>query len=48
MLSTLPLSIHKLHRLKTLRIEGNLSLTDPPIEIIAQGAQGTIVMIMHS
>jgi hypothetical protein len=36
-----------MRKLKTLRIEGNHSLTDPPIEVIAQGAQGVVAYLQE-
>ena len=41
-LSVVPVSIYKLTRLRILRIEGNLLLTDPPPDIIGQGAERVV------
>lgn len=41
-LSILPSSIHRLRKLKILRIEGNLLLTDPPGDVIGKGAEGVV------
>ena len=38
----LPLTFHGLNKLKILRLEGNHSLGDPPADVLAQGAAGTI------
>lgn len=41
-LSVLPISFHKLSKLKFLRVEGNIQLDDPPEEIIAKGGVAVV------
>ena len=38
-----PMSFYQLTRLKTFRIEGNENLSDPPPEVIGQGAQAIVL-----
>ena len=46
LLSMLPQSVHKLKRLRILRIEGNPMLTDPPPEVVGKGAEGVVAYFM--
>jgi len=39
----LPMSFYQLVKIKTLRIEGNENLSDPPPDIIGQGAQAVVM-----
>ena len=39
----LPMSFYQLVKIKTLRIEGNENLSDPPPDIIGQGAQAVVL-----